>query len=56
MKGTTWVKANFDTLQLRVLKIGARVREHAAKIRFHFPTSYPNKDLLRTILYNLDTA
>ena len=56
MKGTTWVKANFDTLQLRVLKIGARVREHATKIRFHFPTSYPNKDLLRTILYNLDTA
>ena len=38
MKGTTWVKANFDTIQLRILKIGARVREHTTMIRFHIPT------------------
>ena len=56
MKGTTWVKANFDTIQLRILKIGARVREQTTVIRFHFPTSYPDKDLVRTIIYNLDTA
>ncbi len=42
--------------QLRVLKIGARVREQATRIRFHFPTSYPLKDLMKTIVLNLDTA
>ena len=46
----------FDTIQLRVLKIGARVREQATRIRFHFPTSYPLKDLMKTIVLNLDTA
>ena len=56
MKGTKWTKSNYDTIQLRVLKIGARVREQATKVRFHFSTSYPLKDLLRTIVYNLDTA
>jgi len=56
MLGTKWTTSNFDTIQLRVLKIGARVREQATKVRFHFSTSYPLKDLLRTIVYNLDTA
>ena len=56
MRGTQWTTSNFDTIQLRVLKIGARVREQATKIRFHFPTSYPLKDLMKTIVLNLDTA
>ena len=25
-------------------------------VRFHFPTSYPLKDLMKTIVLNLDTA
>tara|TARA_B100001146_G_C16086390_1_gene392974 strand:- start:211 stop:519 length:309 start_codon:yes stop_codon:yes gene_type:complete len=56
MQGTGWAQSNFDTIQLRLLKIGARVREQATKIRFHFPTSYPLKDLMRTIVHNLDTG
>ena len=32
MQGTQWTTSNFDTIQLRVLKIGARVREHATRI------------------------
>ena len=56
MHGTQWTKSNFDTIQLRVLKIGARVREQATKVRFHFPMSYPLKDLMRMIVFNLDTA
>ena len=56
MRGTQWPRANFDTIQLRLLKIGARVREQTTKIRFHFPTSYPLKDLMRTIVHNLDTG
>lgn len=56
LKGTQWVRSNFDTIQLRLLKIGARVREQATKVRFHLPTSYPLKDLLKTIVFNLDTG
>jgi hypothetical protein len=56
LKGTQWATSNFDTIQLRLLKIGARVREQATKVRFHLPTSYPLKDLLRMIVLNLDTA
>ena len=56
MQGTQWTTSNFDTIQLRVPKIGARVREQATRIRFHFPTSYPLKDLMKTIVLNLDTA
>ena len=55
MRGTQWTASNFDTIQLRVLKVGARVREQATKVRFHFPTSYPLKDLMRTVVFNLDT-
>ena len=40
LRGTQWTTSNFDTIQLRLLKIGARVREQA--------TSYPLQDLMRT--------
>ena len=56
LRGTQWTTSNFDTIQLRVLKIGARVREQATKVRFHFPTSYPLQDLMRTVGLNLDTS
>ena len=56
LRGTQWTTSNFDTIQLRLLKIGARVREQATKVRFHFPTSYPLQDLMRTVGLNLDTS
>ena len=33
MRGTQWTTSNFDTIQLRVLKIGARVREQTTTVR-----------------------
>ena len=56
LKDTRWETANFDTIQLRLLKIGARVREQATLIRFHFATSYPLQDVWRRILFNFDTS
>ena len=56
MRGTQWTTSNFDTIQLRMLKVGARVREQATKVRFHFSTSYPLKDLMRTVVFNLNTS
>lgn len=56
LRGTGASRIYFNTLQLRLLKIGARVEELATRIRFHFPTSYPFQHLLRTAVHNLDTA
>ena len=56
LHGTRWATATFDTIRLRVLKIGARVRERARSIRFHFATSYPLQDVWRTILFNFDSS
>ncbi|MFQ6105004.1 MAG: IS1380 family transposase [Candidatus Glassbacteria bacterium] len=56
LKGTRWVRAQFNTLQNRILKVGARVHELVTKIRFHFPTSFPLTDLFVTILRNLAHA
>jgi hypothetical protein len=43
LQGTAWSRAQFDQIQLRVLKVGVRVEELKTKIRFHFPSSLPLK-------------
>ena len=55
-RGTRWARATFDTIRLRLLKVGARVRERARSIRFHFATSYPLQDVWRTIVFNFDSS
>ena len=41
------VKAEFTTIRLRLLKLGARVRETAARVRLAFAAACPEADLLR---------
>lgn len=41
LRGGEWAKAQFSTIRLKVLKIGARVRELRTRIKIHLPTSYP---------------
>ncbi len=41
LRGTAWARAQFDQIQIRILKIGVRVEELKTKIRFHFPSSFP---------------
>ena len=53
LRGTAWSRAQFDQLQLRVLKVGVRVEEWKTKIRFHFPTSFPLKGVYERIVSNL---
>ncbi len=55
LKGTAWTKPQVNTIQNRFLKIGARVIESARRIRFHFPTSYPLKNVLVSIITRLET-
>ena len=53
---THWGQVQFNTLQRRLLKIGARVNELKTKIVFHLPTSFPLKEIVRKILFQLNTA
>jgi Transposase DDE domain group 1 len=53
LQGTAWSRAQFDQIQLRVLKVGARVEELKTKIRFHLPSSFPLKALYAKVVANL---
>jgi hypothetical protein len=46
-------KAEFTTIRQRLIKIGARVIEHVARIRIHLPSSCPERTLFRTIALGL---
>ena len=43
LAGTKWVSAQFDTIQKRLLKVGARITELATKIKIQFPGAFPLK-------------
>jgi hypothetical protein len=42
-------KAEFATIRERLIKIGARVVEHTARIRIQLPSSCPERSLFRTV-------
>ena len=46
-------KAEFTTIRERVIKIGARIIEHAARIRIQLPTSCPEGRLFRAVALRL---
>ena len=56
LKKTAWTKSQFNTLQNRILKVGAEVIELKTKIRFLFPSSFPLKRVFQKILHNLAVA
>jgi len=46
-------KAEFSTIHERLIKIGARVIEHLARIRIQLPTSCPEGRLFRAVTLRL---
>jgi hypothetical protein len=46
-------RAEFQTIRDRLIKIGARVIEHIARIRIHLPTSCTERVLFRQIALGL---
>ena len=46
-------RAEFATIRERLFKIAARAIEHAARIRIHLPTSFPQARLFRTVALRL---
>ncbi len=49
LAGTEFATAQFDTIQLRLLKIGAEVREMKTKLHFILPSSFPLKEVFATM-------
>lgn len=49
LKKTPFATAQFDTIRLKILKIGARVIRLSTKIKIHLPTSNPYQEELMTI-------
>lgn len=49
LRGTALHHARFSTIQLRLLKIGARVDRTARRIRFHLPTAFPLKAIFAAL-------
>ena len=52
LRGTEFAKAQFDTIRLKLIKIGARVRQMSTRIKVHLPSSFPLKEELEKIWYS----
>ena len=53
LQGTELAIAQVNTLRLKLLKIGARIRETSRRIWVHLASGYPYRDLLAGVLQNL---
>ena len=53
LRGTAWSRSQFDQIQLRLLKVGARIEELKTKITFHFPSAFPLKAVYARVVANL---
>ena len=49
-------RAEFATIRERLIKIGARIIEHAARVRIQLPTSCPEGALFRTVALGIMPA
>ena len=53
LQGTAWSRAQFDQIQLRVLKVGVWIEELKTTIRWHFPSSFPLQGVYARVMSNL---
>ena len=53
LAGTDFATAQFDTIRLRLLKIGAEVRELKTKLHFILPASFPLKTVFAAMHRNV---
>jgi hypothetical protein len=56
LEDTELESAQVDTIRLKLLKIGARVRQTSRKIWFHLASSYPYQELFAETLLRIRTA
>jgi len=55
LKRTQFANATFDTIRLRILKIGAQVRELKTRIKIHLSSSFPLKLIFERMLMILQS-
>jgi hypothetical protein len=55
-KANPLAKAEFATIRDKLIKVGARVIEHVARVRIHLPTSCPERTLFREAALGLMPA
>lgn len=53
LQGPELATAQVNTLRLKLLKIGARIRETSRRIWVHLASGYPYRELLAGLLQNL---
>ena len=53
LAGTPLAKAQFDTIRLKLLKIGAEVRERKTRLHFTLPASCPVKNIYKLMMQNI---
>ena len=53
LQGTELATAQVNTLRLKLLRIGARIRETSRRIWVHLASGYPYYDLVADLLQNL---
>lgn len=46
---TDFAKAQFNTIQNKILKVGARIKQLTTKIKISLPSSFPNQNQFKTI-------
>ena len=56
LQGTELATASFETLRLKLLKIGARVKQSCRRVCVYFASSYPYKELFETLRYRIIQA
>jgi hypothetical protein len=56
LRGTVWAKAQFNQMQIRLLKVATRVEELKTKVTFHFPRALPLQEIYETVLLNLSPS
>jgi hypothetical protein len=56
LRRTELAKAQCDTIRLKLLKVGARVKLSVRRLVVHMPTGYPYQNLFCTALSNIQAA
>jgi hypothetical protein len=56
LKGTELANAQVGTLRLKLLKIGARIRETSRRVWIHMASGYPYQALFALVLHNVRQA
>ena len=55
-RGTKYAMAQYDTIRLKLIKVGTVIRTSARMVVMSFSNSYPYRDLFRHVLWKLQAV